>query len=102
MTLLSAFSRRLPTPFPTVVVIAAFLASAAHAVGQTRDRAEINGTIQDETKAALGGVTVTLREMKTGFERTMVTVGTRPRCCRSACMSCKQNVPALQTPRAIP
>jgi hypothetical protein len=73
MTLLSAFSRRLPTPFLTVVVIAAFLASAAHAVGQTRDRAEINGTIQDETKAALGGVTVTLREMKTGFERTMVT-----------------------------
>ena len=49
-----------------------------HAVGattrdKTLDRAEINGTIRDETGAALGDVAVTLRETKTGFERTVVT-----------------------------
>jgi hypothetical protein len=42
-------------------------------MAQTLDRAEINGTIRDETGAALGDVAVTLRETKTGFERTVVT-----------------------------
>src|SRR5688572_17692471 len=51
------------------VVVLAPIAPAA----QTLDRSEINGTVRDQTGAALEGVTVTLRETKTGFERTTVT-----------------------------
>jgi len=46
---------------------------ASSATAQTLDRAEITGTIRDETGAALGDVAVTLRETKTGFEHTVVT-----------------------------
>ena len=60
-------------PFLAAATVAAFLAAASPLVAQTLDRAEITGTIRDETGAALGGVSVTLRETKTGFERTMVT-----------------------------
>ena len=56
-----------------MAVVAVFLAAASPVVAQTLDRAEIAGTVQDETGAALGGVAVTLREAKTGFERHMVT-----------------------------
>ena len=64
---------RRPTPFLAAAAVAAFLAAASPLVAQTLDRAEIAGTIQDETGAALGGVSVTLRQTQTGFERTMVT-----------------------------
>jgi hypothetical protein len=40
---------------------------------QTLDRGEINGTIRDESGAVLPGVAVTLRETKTGFERSTVS-----------------------------
>jgi hypothetical protein len=59
---------------PAVAVVL-LLASGSSAIAQTLDRAEINGTIRDETGAALAGVGVTLRETKTGFERTVVTGG---------------------------
>ena len=49
------------------------LAAASPVAAQTLDRAEIAGTIRDETGAALAGVTVTLRETKTGVERNVVT-----------------------------
>lgn len=54
-------------------VLAFALAATSSAVAQTLDRAEITGTIRDETGAALGDVAVTLQETKTGFERTVVT-----------------------------
>jgi hypothetical protein len=60
-------------PFVAAAAVACFLAAASLVVAQTLDRAEIAGMIQDETGAALGGVSVTLHETKTGFERTMVT-----------------------------
>ncbi len=56
-----------------VAAVAVFLGAASPVVAQTLDRAEIAGTIQDETGAALGGVAVTLRETRTGFERLVVT-----------------------------
>lgn len=46
---------------------------ASPAVAQTLDRAEINGTIRDETGAALSGVSVTLHQASTGYERSMLT-----------------------------
>src|SRR6476661_6856666 len=49
------------------------LAAASQVVAQTLDRAEIAGTIHDETGAALAGVTVTVRETTTGIERVVVT-----------------------------
>ncbi|MGE3843454.1 MAG: carboxypeptidase regulatory-like domain-containing protein [Vicinamibacterales bacterium] len=65
--------RRRPLRWWTVlaVVLGAFQPPVAEA--QTLDRSEISGTIQDETGAALGGVSVTLLETSTGFERTRVT-----------------------------
>jgi hypothetical protein len=60
-------------PFVAAAAVAVFLAAASHVVAQTLDRAEITGTIQDQTGAALGGVAVTLRETNTGVERVMVT-----------------------------
>jgi hypothetical protein len=68
--------RRMPEVRPLLlaaVAIALLLASASSAFAQTLDRAEITGTIRDETGAALGGVAVTLRETGTGVERVMVT-----------------------------
>jgi hypothetical protein len=62
------------TSLLTAVAVALLLATGSSAMAQTLDRAEITGTIRDETGAALGDVTVTLRETKTGFERTVVTV----------------------------
>ena len=56
-----------------VAALAAFLAIASPVTAQTLDRAEIAGTIHDETGAALSGVTVTLRETRTGFERVVAT-----------------------------
>ncbi|MGE4054103.1 MAG: carboxypeptidase regulatory-like domain-containing protein [Vicinamibacterales bacterium] len=49
------------------------LASLSSAWAQTSDRGEIHGTIRDQTGAVLRGATVTLRETRTGFERTAVT-----------------------------
>src|SRR5262245_13127563 len=40
---------------------------------QTLDRGEISGTIRDESGAALQDVNITLRDTKTGFERTTVS-----------------------------
>lgn len=65
--------RRPQIPFLAAAAVGVFLTAASHVVAQTLDRAEIAGTIQDETGAALGGVVVTLRETKTGFERLIVT-----------------------------
>src|SRR5262245_49360613 len=45
-----------------------FVASA-----QTLDRAEIHGTVRDETGGALDGVSIRLRDTRTSFERTVVT-----------------------------
>jgi hypothetical protein len=64
---------RRQTLFPAAAVAAAAVLLVSHVVAQTLDRAEINGTIRDETGAALDGVAVTLRETKTGFARTLVT-----------------------------
>ena len=61
-------ARRMP-----FLAAAAMLLAAASISAQTLDRGEIAGTIQDETGAALGGVTVTLHQTETGFERTVVT-----------------------------
>lgn len=58
---------------PDAGAVALLLASRSSAIAQTLDRAEITGTIRDETGATLGDVAVTLRETKTGFERTVVT-----------------------------
>ncbi len=60
-------------PFLMAVALTVVVASGTQAVAQTLDRAEIAGTVRDETGAALDGVTVTLRETRTGFERTTVT-----------------------------
>ena len=57
----------------SAILVALILGCVAVARAQTSDRAEINGTIRDQTGAALSGVTVTLRDTKTGFERTTVT-----------------------------
>ena len=57
----------------TAIALAVLLAAGRAASAQTLDRAEITGTIRDETGVALGDVTVTLRETKTGFERTVMT-----------------------------
>ena len=61
------------TPRLAAVAVALLLISGSSASAQTLDRAEISGTIRDETGAALGDVAVTLRETKTGFERAIVT-----------------------------
>ena len=47
--------------------------SAASARAQTLDRAEISGTIRDQTGGVLPGVSLTLRETQTGFERATMT-----------------------------
>ncbi|MBI4265677.1 MAG: TonB-dependent receptor [Acidobacteria bacterium] len=49
------------------------LTLAAAAAAQTLDRGEIGGTIRDETGGVLPGATVTLRDTRTGFERTTVS-----------------------------
>ena len=59
--------------FLAAIVFAFALGSTTQSVAQTLDRAEISGTIRDETGAALDGVAVTLRETTTGFERAIVT-----------------------------
>ena len=52
-------------PFLAAAAMTVFLGAASSPlVAQTLDRAEINGTIQDETGAALGGVAVTLRQTR--------------------------------------
>src|SRR5687768_9198807 len=61
------------TPLLKAVAVALLLAPGSSAIAQTLDRAEVTGTIRDETGAALSDVAVTLRETKTGFERTVVT-----------------------------
>ncbi|HEX7792865.1 MAG TPA: carboxypeptidase regulatory-like domain-containing protein [Vicinamibacterales bacterium] len=57
----------------SAAVIALLLAAAPQVVAQTLDRAEITGTIQDETGSVLAGVNVTVRERNTGVERVVVT-----------------------------
>ena len=69
---MSRLSGRQTIFLPTVVVMMA-LAMASNVGAQTLDRSEIRGTIRDESGAALQEVTVTLRETKTGFERTTVS-----------------------------
>ena len=56
-----------------VATVTVFLAAASLVRAQALDRGDIAGTIRDQTGAALGGVTVTLRETRTGVERVMVT-----------------------------
>ena len=59
-----------------VIVSVALVLVAATAPplrAQTLDRGDMTGTIRDQTGAVLPGVTVTLRETKTGVERVMVT-----------------------------
>jgi len=55
------------------VLVVAILHALSPAAAQTLDRAEIRGEVRDETGAALSGVTVTLRETKTGFDRTTMS-----------------------------
>src|SRR5262245_15558348 len=62
----------------TGVILSLFLVlstctSAFTLGGQTLDRGDITGVVEDETGAFLVGATVTLRETNTGFERTTVT-----------------------------
>ncbi len=52
-------------------LVAVGVALPLHA--QTLDRGEIHGSVRDETGAALEGVLVTVRDTRTGFERTVVT-----------------------------
>jgi hypothetical protein len=61
------------TRFLAAIAVALLLSAGSSATAQTLDRAEITGTIRDETGAALGDTTVTLHETKTGFERAVVT-----------------------------
>lgn len=55
------------------LVALAVLTVPSRAPAQTLDRAEISGTVRDETGAVLGGVAISLRETHTGYERTTVT-----------------------------
>jgi hypothetical protein len=59
--------------FFTAVTLSVVLAALSPVVAQTLDRGDVAGMIRDQTGAALGGVTVTLRETRTGVEREMVT-----------------------------
>lgn len=61
------------TTILVTLVVSLSLAAPSSAGGQTLDRGEINGTIRDESGAVLPGVTVTLRDTKTGFERVTVS-----------------------------
>ena len=63
---------RQTTSLLTIVAMMA-LALASNVGAQTLDRGEINGTIRDESGAALPDVTVTIRDTTTGFERTTVS-----------------------------
>jgi hypothetical protein len=56
-----------------VAAVSVVLAAVSPVRAQTLDRGDMAGTIRDQTGAALGGVTVTLREARTGVERVMVT-----------------------------
>ena len=47
--------------------------AAAPSPAQTLDRGEINGTLRDESGGVVSGATVTLRETRTGFERSTVS-----------------------------
>lgn len=66
---------RIPATWSFLTAVSVFLiiTSASPVFTQTLDRAEINGTVRDETGAVLGGTAVTLRETNTGFERTLTT-----------------------------
>jgi len=59
--------------FFTAVTLSVFLAAVVPALAQSLDRGDVAGMIRDQTGAALGGVTVILRETRTGVEREMVT-----------------------------
>jgi hypothetical protein len=56
-----------------MAAVTIFLANALPLPAQALDRGDIAGTIRDQTGAVLTGVTVTLRETRTGAERVMVT-----------------------------
>src|SRR5262245_58476431 len=56
-----------------VLVVVAVLAAALPAPAQTLDRGEGHGTGRDETGGVLEGVSVTLRETRTSFERAVTT-----------------------------
>jgi hypothetical protein len=60
-------------PLLAAAAVAVFLGAASPVLAQTLDRAEITGTVQDETGAALPGVSVMLHQTNTGFERAIVT-----------------------------
>src|SRR5262245_7375406 len=65
--------RRRQTRCLAAIVVAVAMSCAPPASAQAFDRAEISGTVRDETGAVLDGVTVTLRETSAGFVRTIVT-----------------------------
>ena len=58
---------------PTAVAVVILVLCAPAAGAQVLDRAEITGTIRDETGAVLDAVAVTLRETNTGFERSVMS-----------------------------
>lgn len=55
------------------IAVAIALGGRSNAGAQTLDRGEINGTIRDASGAVLPGVNVTLRDTRTGFERTTIS-----------------------------
>ena len=64
--------RRFATHFLTLVLLVAAFASPAFAQG---GRAELNGTIVDQARAVLPGVTVSVTNQATGETRQAVTSG---------------------------
>ena len=62
----------LRTPVLVILVLLAAFAPAA-STAQTLDRADVHGTVRDESGAVVEGVTVTIREVATGFTRTLTT-----------------------------
>src|SRR5262245_3622138 len=59
--------------FLTVVTFCVVVIAVPTVLAQTLDRGDIAGVIRDQTGAPLGGVTVTLRETRTGVERVVLT-----------------------------
>ena len=57
-----------------LIVLSVLVALAPPAFGQA-GRSEINGTVFDQEKAVLPGVTVTVTEENTGLTRNTVTTG---------------------------
>ena len=56
-----------------IVAVLVVLGSGADSSSAQVTTAEVNGTIADESAAVLPGVSVTARNLQTGFERTATT-----------------------------